>query len=124
MNHGPIETVSVEQVAVFLKFLTVIGGDDDNGVLENVALIELRKKMAKLIVHVGDGSIVGGDQLLQLVRWKLLIRRPMILIQRVAGARKTVEVRARRHERFVDVEIINGDEEWTSVALDPVKSIA
>ena len=57
--RAALEEVHLVPKAALAQHVTVIGDDDDHGVVAEIGVPEVTEHRPDLIVHVGDGSVVG-----------------------------------------------------------------
>ena len=63
-NELVVQVLSVLDVAALSERLSVIGGDDDDGLVQDAALFQLCEQPADGSVRICDSEIIGIDDLL------------------------------------------------------------
>src|SRR5438067_1688868 len=103
MSHGLIDAASVPIQTVLAEMLAMIGRYDDQGVLEQSAVLQPLEELPELVVEVGDAVVVRISRQRQIARgdMPLVETKPVaeqkIIVGRLRPATEMLAGVARRH---------------------------
>src|SRR5437763_10889685 len=111
MDQIPIQAFAMEHKAMLLKAFAMIGGDKNDGVLKLVMLFEVGQQPSHLVIYESNRGVIRIDCVLQLGGRELYVRWPIRLVHRPLELGKAVKIYGGWHERFMHVEVVDGDKE-------------
>src|SRR5690348_901386 len=113
VQHSAIDIAYVVKASMLAKFISMVGGENNDGILPLGGVLEKLEEFSNMFVEVGKRVVIARDELSPLIgikmvrRIRCLMEKVQLAGQAVRKSPETMIVWSRREIRLVGIEVVD-----------------